>query len=80
MQEHVYTLIADFSIEGNPAYLSHQETLTLFERALVRARVPLVFSGGFNPRPHLSIPLPRSVGTQSAAERICAQVSFVQCP
>lgn len=76
MNEQVYTLVADFSISGNAAYLSHQETLTLFERALIRAGVPLVFSKGFNPRPHLSIPLPRSVGVQSAAERLCAAVCF----
>jgi radical SAM-linked protein len=47
---------------------------------LVRAQVPLVFSGGFNPRPHLSIPLPRNVGTQSTAERVCVVVRFTQCP
>ncbi|HOK94695.1 MAG TPA: TIGR03936 family radical SAM-associated protein [Anaerohalosphaeraceae bacterium] len=76
MSEQVYTLIADFSITGNAAYLSHQETLTLFERAMIRAEVPLIFSSGFNPRPHLSIPLPRSVGVQSAAERLCAAVRF----
>lgn len=72
MQEKRYTLAADFEIQGRLSYLSHQETLTLFQRALVRAELPLAFSGGFNPRPRLSIPLPRSVGTQSSVERICA--------
>ena len=47
-------------------------------RALLRARLPVVFSGGFNPRPRLSIPLPRSVGTQSVAERFCAILSTEQ--
>ena len=72
MQEKRYTLTADFEIQGRLAYLSHQETLTLFQRALIRAGLPLAFSGGFNPRPRLSIPLPRSVGCQSSVERICA--------
>ncbi|MHC4231129.1 MAG: TIGR03936 family radical SAM-associated protein [Planctomycetota bacterium] len=76
MQKQIYTLVVDFSIEGNLAYLSHQETLTLFERALVRASVPLVYSMGFNPHPHLSIPFPRSVGTQSARDRVCATVEL----
>jgi radical SAM-linked protein len=80
MQEQVYTWIADYTMKGRLAYLSHQETLTLFQRALTRARVPLIYSGGFNPRPHLSIPLPRSVGVQSDAERLCAVVGFVECP
>ena len=72
MQEKVYTLIADFAIRDRLAYLSHQETLTLFQRALIRGQIPIAFSRGFNPRPRLSIPLPRSVGTQSDVERICA--------
>jgi radical SAM-linked protein len=76
MQKQIYTLVVDFSIEGDLAYLSHQETLTLFQRALVRASVPLVYSMGFNPHPHLSIPFPRSVGTQSTRDRICATVEF----
>jgi radical SAM-linked protein len=76
MQKKIYTLVVDFSIEGNLAYLSHQETLTMFERALVRASVPLVYSMGFNPHPHLSIPFPRSVGTESARDRVCATVEF----
>ena len=76
MQKQIYTLVVDFSIRGNLAYLSHQETLKMFQRALIRASVPLVFSTGFNPHPHLSIPFPRSVGTQSERDRICATVEF----
>lgn len=72
MQEKRYTLTADFEVQGRLAYLSHQETLTLFQRAFIRAKLPLAFSAGFNPRPKLSIPLARSVGTQSGVERICA--------
>jgi len=71
MQEKRQTLIADFAIQGRLAYLSHQETLTMFQRSLVRAGCPVAFSRGFNPRPRQSIILPRSVGTQSQAERIC---------
>lgn len=74
------TWIADFTVSGRLAYLSHQETLTLLERAMVRAGMPLVFSSGFNPRPHLSIPLPRSVGTASDTERLCAEISSVSVP
>jgi radical SAM-linked protein len=72
MPEQRQTLIADFAMQGRLVYLSHQETLTLLGRALLRAGAPVVFSGGFNPRPRISIPLPRSVGTQSVAERCCA--------
>ncbi len=44
----------------------------MFQRCLLRAGVPVAFSGGFNPRPRVSIPLARSVGMQSCAERLCA--------
>lgn len=62
-------------MQGRLAYLSHQETLTMLQRALLRGGIPIAFSGGFNPRPRLSVPLPRSVGTQSVTERFCAVLS-----
>jgi len=80
MQKQIYTLVMDFSIQGDLAYLSHQETLTMFQRALIRASVPFVFSNGFNPHPHLSIPFPRSVGTQSVRDRVCATIQFSESP
>ena len=80
MFDETFNLVVDFSIQGDLAYLSHQETLTLFRRALIRASVPLVFSSGFNPHPHLSIPFPRSVGTQSIRDRMCVWVRFEQAP
>jgi radical SAM-linked protein len=76
MQKQIYTLVVDFSIRRDLAYLSHQETLKMFQRALIRASAPLVFSMGFNPHPHLSIPFPRSVGTQSLGDRVYATVEF----
>ena len=76
MQKQIYTLVVDFSILGDLAYLSHQETLKMFQRALIRASVPLAFSMGFNPHPRLSIPFPRSVGTQSLRDRLCATVEL----
>ncbi len=78
MQKQIYTLVVDFSIWGDLAYLSHQETLKMFQRALIRASVPLSFSMGFNPHPRLSIPFPRSVGTQSIRDRVCATVEFLE--
>lgn len=80
MQKQVYTLTVSFSIQGDLAYLSHQETLKMFQRAFIRASVPFVFSNGFNPHPYLSVPFPRSVGTQSIGDRVCATVQFTESP
>ena len=47
----------------------------MFHRALVRGGVNLHYSQGFNPRPKLSLPLPRSVGVQSDEELLCVSLS-----
>jgi radical SAM-linked protein len=75
MQTEYVTFIVDFKIHGRLAFLSHQETLSLWRRILVRAQVPLIFSQGFNPHPRLSLALPRTVGVQSDCERLCALVA-----
>jgi len=57
-----------FVIEGDLRFISHHDTMRLFERALSRTRLPIRYSEGFNPRPKLSLPLPRAVGTASEAD------------
>lgn len=52
-------------------YLSHAEMLRLFQRACVRAAVPVAYSEGFNPHLKLSLVLPRSVGVESDDEILC---------
>lgn len=57
-----YKVAIRFAITGDLRFISHHDTMRLFERALARARLPVAFSAGFNPRPRLALPLPRSVG------------------
>ncbi|MBM4466835.1 MAG: DUF2344 domain-containing protein [Chloroflexi bacterium] len=49
-------------------YISHLDLMRLWERALRRARVPLAYSRGFNPRPQISIAAPLPVGFTSRGE------------
>ena len=49
-------------------FLSHAETMRLFQRALVRAGVQIAYSQGFNPHQKMSLVLPRSVGVESDDE------------
>ena len=49
-------------------YLSHLDVLALMERALIRTGMPLVYSGGFHPKPKLSFSNPIPLGVQSLAE------------
>lgn len=62
------TAAVRFGIGGLSRFLSHAETLRVFERASVRAGVPVKYSQGFNPHPKLSLPLPRPVGVASDDE------------
>lgn len=73
------TLIVRFKIKGNLRFLSHRETMAMFQRAFARARIELCYSAGFNPRPRLSLPLPRSVGMESDVELACATVAQEPC-
>lgn len=64
-----------FSIDSDLRFLSHHDMMRLFERALSRAQLPVKFSEGFNPRPRLSLPLPRPVGIASVAELLLLELS-----
>jgi len=64
-----------YAVEGDLRFISHHDTLRLFERALARADMPVRFSDGFNPRPRISIVLPRSIGVSSSDELLLFEVS-----
>ena len=59
------SVLIKFDVFGNPRFLSHAEMVKVFQRACVRAGIKMQHSQGFNPRPKLSLPLPRSVGTET---------------
>lgn len=57
-----------FEKTGNAIWISHLDLMRLFQRAFKRAGLPLTHSGGFTPRPQVSIALPLSVGVESQCE------------
>ena len=65
------TVLVRFKVWGRGRFLSHAETLRMFQRACVRAEIDVAHSQGFNPRPKMSLPLPRSVGVESDDELFC---------
>jgi radical SAM-linked protein len=71
------TAVVRFAIDGMLRFLSHAETLRLFERACARARVPVKYTQGYNPHPKLSLPLPRSVGVAADDELLVLRVHEV---
>ncbi len=58
----------EYALDGDLRFLSHRDELRMLVRALVRARWPLAYSQGFNPQPHLTLPLPRNLGTAAAGQ------------
>jgi radical SAM-linked protein len=67
-------VLVKFRIRGNLRFLSHAETVKVFQRACVRAGIKTAYSQGFNPRPKMSLPLPRSVGVEADDDLLCIRV------
>ena len=67
-------VLIKFRIRGLLRFLSHAETVNVFQRACIRAGIKIRYSQGFNPRPKLSLPLPRSVGVESDDDLLCLHI------
>jgi len=74
VSDEISLLVVKFGIGGNLRFLSHAETLRVFQRACVRAGIKIQYSQGFNPHPKLSLPLPRSVGVEADDDLLCIRV------
>ncbi len=59
-----------FSRSEELKYISHLDLMRLWQRALRRADIPLVYSQGFSPHPRLSLAAPLAVGVTSGGELI----------
>lgn len=67
-------VLIKFKVRGNLRFLSHAEMVKVFQRACVRAGIKVLYSEGFNPRPRLSLPLPRSVGIEVDDDLLCLRI------
>ena len=57
-----------FVKKENAIWISHLDTMRLFQRAFKRSGLLLKHTQGFNPRPSVSIAMPLSVGVESDCE------------
>lgn len=71
-------LVIKFKLRGPLRFLSHAEMLRVLQRTCVRAGINVLYSQGFNPRPKISLPLPRPVGVESDEELLCLRVAADQ--
>lgn len=57
-----------FSKSDTAKYISHLDLMRTFQRAFLRADIPIKHTEGFNPHPFISIALPLSLGFSSQCE------------
>lgn len=67
-QPQKYRLRLVFSKKEQTKYISHLDLALAWERALRRARIPLAYSQGFNPRPKMQFASGLPVGTTGTQE------------
>ena len=71
-------VLVKFRVRGSLRFLSHAETVKVFQRACVRSGIEIQYTEGFNPRPKLSLPLPRTVGVESEDDLVQLKVHSKQ--
>ncbi len=69
------TVFVEFQCTALARFLSHADLLRTLVRSCVRAGLTLKFSQGFNPRPRISLPLPKAVGLDSRGDVLCFQLA-----
>ena len=62
------TLRVKFCKVGNLQYISHLDLVRTMMKVIVRAKLPLWYTEGFNPKPKLTFAAPLSIGTESLCE------------
>lgn len=63
-----FRILFSFSKQGTAVFHPHLSLIELFSMAFLRARIPVLFSKGFNPLPCLDIAAPLSLGVKSKSE------------
>lgn len=57
-----------FSTTGPMRYVAHLDTMRTWERAIRRAQLPLVYTGGFSPHARMALAAPLPVGVEGLNE------------
>ena len=62
------TLRVKFFKKGRLQYISHLDLVRTMMKIIVRAKLPLWYTEGFNPKPKITFAAPLSIGTESMCE------------
>ena len=67
--QHPYvTLRLKFKKVGSLQYISHLDLVRTMSKIITRAKLPLWYTEGFNPKPKMVFAAPLSIGTESVCE------------
>ena len=69
-----------FSKTGRLAYISHLDLVRTMNKIIVRAKLPLWYTEGFNPKPKMVFAVPLSIGTESNVEFMDVRLTEKQDP
>lgn len=64
-----------FKKVGKLQYISHLDLVRTMQKVIVRAKLPLWYTEGFNPKPKMVFAAPLSIGTESMAEFVDIRLS-----
>ena len=64
-----------FKKVGNLQYVSHLDLVRTMHKVIVRSKLPLWYTEGFNPKPKMVFAAPLSTGTESVAEYMDLRLS-----
>ena len=57
-----------FCKTGSLKFISHLDLMRTMKYAMLRAKIPVLYSNGYNPRPKMVFTMPLSIGTESLCE------------
>ncbi len=68
--KEIYKVRLCFRWEGPLMWVAHLDRMRALQRILLRAKLPLLYSQGYNPRPQFVFALPTPVGIRSESEYV----------
>ena len=69
-----------FIKQGRARFISHLDLMGVFQRAFVRAKLPVKYTEGFNPHIYISIAMPMPTGYEGECEIADTELTIAQLP
>ena len=71
-----YVVRCLFERKGNCSYVGHLDLMHIFDRAVRRAEMPILYTQGYNPRPMIVFALPLGVGIHTVGDYVDISLAY----